>query len=85
MSKIITKLSSKNQVTIPVSLMKELNFPPQTSLLLQVIDGKLVIKESKPPAKIARGFFKQFLVDPNFDVKSPSSDILLERKNSDWE
>ena len=84
-TKIITKLSSKNQVTIPVSIMKQLNFPSQTNLLLEVVDGKLIIKESKTPAKIARGFLKQFLVDPSFDVGSPSTDILLERRNSSWE
>ena len=74
MSKIITKLSSKNQVTIPVELMRQLNFPPQTKLLLQVIDGALVIKESKSPIDIVAGWAKKY-VKEGVDTSTWSSDV----------
>jgi len=76
--KIYRKLSNKNQVAIPVKLMKKLNISPKSMICLTESNNQIIMKPINHPIKSLRGIFKQ-------GHGKSGTKILLENRKIDQE
>ena len=76
----IVKLSSKNQITIPVAVTRKLKAIPGTIFDLKVVNGKLELEQLAP----LESFFGKYATKKNSNI-DPVKAVKKWRENHEFE